>query len=160
MFGFKDKYKKKAESLIFLANTTALGSTSLYDHFPILYNIVEDDRTLIFIMTIVGVGVGITLIDDEVSENEFMKFSYAIADELKNWDSQGYNPYGREGAYKAYTDLANFIRGKEAEAYFVGVGFWLVTNIKGSHASKEEIIVGTAISKMIATSLFGWWNKV
>ena len=157
---WQNKHQKKAENLVVLANTVALSSTSLYTQFPVLENMVEDDRLLVFLMTVAGVGVGVTLIDESVSENEIMKFSYAIADKLKDWDLQGYQPFGSGGAYTAYVDLANFIRGKEAEEYFAGVGFWLVSNLKGSHPERDELVAGVAISNLLGTSLFGWWNRV
>lgn len=160
MFG-QNKYHKKAEGLLFLANTLAVSSsTSLFRQYPVLEKATDDDRLFVFLMTIAGVGVGVTLIGESVSEDEVMKFATANADKLKKWDFLGYKPFGDGGAYTAYVDLANFVKGKEAEDYFVGIGFWLVGNLKGSRPTSEEIIAGAAISKMLGVSLFGWWNQV
>jgi hypothetical protein len=157
------EYREKAESLIFLANSLAISSIdNLSDKFPVLENIVDDDRFFVFLLTVAGAAAGVTLVDESIPEDEFQKFSRAVAEKLMNWDFLGYKPYGVGGAYKAYEDLSNFVKGKDTENMenFLAMGYWLVFNLKGSRPTKEEALAGGAIGQFLAVSLLDWWNKV
>lgn len=155
MFG-TNRYRKKAKKLISLANIAAVSSNRIYDKFPILEDLVHDDRLLVFLMTVAGVVQGNTQIDENVSKRQLVKFLGAVADELRKWDFLGYKPFGDESAYTAYINLVNFVKEKEGNEYFAVIGYWLISNLKGSQPGHEEIAVGIAISMLLESSLSGW----
>lgn len=151
----------KAESLMSLANILAISSWEIYNQFPLLTNIVRDDRHLVFLLTVAGVAAGVMLDDENTPKVEQREFAYAIGEKLMKWDYNGYNPYGEGGAYRAYADLANFVKSRRNEGLnsFLAMGFWLIFNLKGSQPDDEEAKVGAIIGQFLAASFSGWWNK-
>lgn len=155
--------EEKAESLIFIANTLAISSSAdLCKRFTVLDDVTSDPRDLVFLMTIAGVAAGVTSVDEALSDDEFEAFSHVLADRLMEWDFLGYRPYGDGGAYRAYVDLANFVKGGTSNTLetFQAMGFWLVFNLKGASPSEDEARAGIAIGQLLAVSFLDWWNRV
>jgi hypothetical protein len=120
---------------------------------------VDDDRLLVYLTTIAGVAIGVSLVDDDEPEEEFEKFAASIAEKQRNWSFDGYKPFGLGGAYTAYVDLANFLKDKKGDMYFPSVGFWLASNLKGTRPNDDEVLTGTSIAMLFGASLASWWNQ-
>ena len=140
---------ERARMLLGAANINAITlSTSLAKRYPQWASVDEADWD--FFVTVAGVGTAFAMIADCVPSGEQQRVSEIVAQELREWQKQG---------YAGLEDFLAFAK-KNTDAGVelpLAIGSWIVWNLKKEPPNREELEVAGAIGLSLIQTFARWW---